>query len=277
MKGRISRAFARAKREGRAALVAFVEAGDPDLATTARLLPALAAAGVDVLELGVPFSDPIADGPVIQRASERAIAAGGSLSATLALAAEARRSGLELPLVLFSYANPLLARGEEPFARAAAEAGIDGVLVTDLPPEEGRPLARLLRARGVDPVYLLAPTSPDARMRSAAALSRGFLYLVSRAGVTGARTELPEDLPALVARTRAAAPGLPVAIGFGISTPGQAAAAARLGDGVVVGSALVARGAEAYTRGEDPVPAVAGFAAELAAALRPLSPETKRP
>lgn len=271
MKGRsrISRGFARARSEGRAALVVFVEAGDPDLATTARLLPALERAGADVVELGVPFSDPIADGPVIQRASERALAAGGSLSATLALAAEARRGGLSVPLVLFSYSNPILARGEEDFARRAAEAGVDGVLVTDLPPEEGRPLARTLVAHGLDPIYLLAPTSPDARMRGAAALSRGFVYLVSRAGVTGARAALPEDLAALVARTRAAAPALPLAIGFGISTSEQAAAAARLADGVVVGSALVARGAEAFSQGRDPVAAVAALVSDLAGAVRP--------
>lgn len=265
---RIARAFARARGEGRAALVAFVEAGDPDLAATARLLPALAEAGADVVELGVPFSDPIADGPVIQRASERALAAGGGLSATLALAADARRRGVETPFVLFSYSNPILACGEEAFACRAAEAGIDGVLVTDLPPEEGRPLARLLVRRGLDPVYLLAPTSTDARMAAAAALSRGFVYLVSRAGVTGARTALPDDLPALVARTRRAAGGTPVAIGFGIGTPEQAKAAGKLADGVVVGSALVARGAEAAGRGEDPVEAVASLTRELAAALR---------
>jgi tryptophan synthase alpha chain len=221
-----------------------------------------------VVEMGVPFSDPIADGPVIQRASERAMAAGGCLTATLALAAGARRKGLDAPLVLFSYANPVLAHGEETFARRAAEAGIDGVLVTDLPPEEGRPLARWLGRRGIDPIYLLAPTSTDARMRSAAALSRGFVYLVSRAGVTGVRASLPEDLPALVSRTRAAAPKLPIAIGFGIGAPEQAAAAARLAEGVVVGSAVVAAAFEAQERREEPVEAACAIVRQMAGALR---------
>ena len=268
MSARLAAAFSRARREGRAALVVFAEAGDPDLATTARLLPALAAAGADVLEVGVPFSDPVADGPVIQRASERALASGTNLSGVLDLVSGARHGGLEVPLVLFSYANPILAMGEETLARRGAEAGLDGVLVTDLPPEEGRPFAKELRRAGLAPVYLLAPTSPDARLRQAASLSRGFVYVVSRAGVTGVRSTLPEDLLGLVERVRRNVPRLPVAVGFGISTPEQVRVVAGVADGVVVGSAVVAAMEEARADGRDPVGAAASLVAGLAAAAR---------
>jgi tryptophan synthase alpha chain len=265
---RIERAFARAKAEGRAALVVFVEAGDPDLATTARLLPALAEAGADVLEIGVPFSDPIADGPTIQRASERALKGGTSLPKVLDLAAELRRKGLGTPLVLFSYVNPILAMGEEALAGCAAASGFDGVLVTDLPPEEGRSFAATLRRSGLHPIYLLAPTSPDDRMKRAAALSRGFVYLVSRAGITGSRGALPEGLADLVARVRKNVPRLPVAVGFGIATPEQVRTVGKLADGVVVGSAVVSRMEEAMTAGEDPVPAASSLVRSLARATR---------
>ena len=267
--GRIGRAFKSASLKGRAALVVFVEAGDPDLATTRRLVPALAEAGADLIELGVPFSDPIADGPVIQRASERALAAGASLAKVLDLAAGLREDGLETPLVLFSYANPVLAMGECEFATRASRAGVDGVLLTDLPPEEGKPLAVLLRSAGLDPVYLLAPTSPDSRVRRAAALSRGFVYLVSRAGVTGVRRDLPEGLPELAARVKRLAAPLPVAVGFGISTPDQVRAAARLADGVVVGSAVVSAMESAGmsgAAGEDPVERASSLVRSLAEA-----------
>ena len=266
--GRISRAFRRAKSEGRSALIVFVEAGDPDIGTTARLVPALAAAGADILELGVPFSDPIADGPTIQRATERALASGTTLHRVLDLAADVRARRVETPLVLFTYANPVLAFGEEAFALRAAEAGLDGVLVTDLPPEEGKGFAGLLRKAGLDPVYLLAPTSPDARLKRAAALSRGFVYVVSRAGITGARTALPDDLPDFVARVRRSVPRLPVAVGFGISTPDQVRAVASVADGVVVGSAVVSAMEAARSAGRDPVSAAADFVATLAAGLR---------
>ena len=264
--GRIAAAFSAARNEGRAALVAFVEAGDPDGATTARLLPALFSAGADVVELGVPFSDPIADGPVIQRASERALAAGGGAAATLDLVAEYRRTGGAGAIVLFSYFNPILALGEKEFASRAAGAGADGVLVTDLPPEEGRPFASSLVRAGVAPVYRLAPSSTPERIRRAVALSRGFVYLVSRAGVTGVRTELPTGLPELAGRVSPLAGRLPVAVGFGISTPEQVAAAARLADGVVVGSALVAAVERAVAAGEDPVGAAAALVSRLATA-----------
>ncbi len=268
MRGRIRAAFGKATREGRAALIVFIEAGDPDGETTSRLLPALYESGADIVELGVPFSDPIADGLVIQRASERARQQGGGLAATLDIASSYRASGGAGALVLFSYANPILAMGEADFAARAVGAGIDGVLVTDLPPEEGRAFASVLRSARLDPIYLLAPTSPPARIRKAISLSGGFVYLVSRAGVTGARSRLPEDLPELASRVRAAAGRLPVAIGFGISTPEQVAEASRLADGVVVGSALVGAIEGAVARGADPVGAAADFVRPLARATR---------
>jgi len=262
---RLSAAFARAKAANRAALVVFVEAGDPDLATTERLVPALAGAGADVIELGVPFSDPIADGPTIQRASERALRASSGLLPAIALAARLRASGVSIPIVLFTYANPILAMGEAEFAHAAAEAGVDGVLVTDLPPEEGKALSVMLKSARLSPVFLLAPTSPDERIRKAAGLSRGFVYLVSRAGVTGARTSLPEGLAELAARVRRNVKKLPFAVGFGISTPEQVRAAATLADGVVVGSAVVSAMEEAVGAGSDPVFAAASLVRSLAA------------
>jgi tryptophan synthase alpha chain len=263
---RISRAFAVAKASGRAALVVFVEAGDPDLATTRRLLPALAAAGADVIELGIPFSDPLADGPVIQRASERALASGSTLSGALAVLAELRAEGFTAPVVVFSYANPILAMGDAEFARRAAGAGADGVLVTDLPPEEGRGFASLLKSVRLDPVYLVAPTSPGERIRRAGALSKGFLYVVSRAGITGTRSALPEGLEALVIRVREQVPRLPLAVGFGLSTPEQVRAVAALADGIVVGSAVVGAMEEAVRGGRDPVEAAAALVRALAAA-----------
>lgn len=265
MRGRIAKAFSRAHAAGRAALVAFVEAGDPDAGTSERLLPALFGAGADVVELGVPFSDPIADGPVIQRASERALERGGGLAATLDLVSGYRRSAGEGAIVLFSYFNPILAAGDG-FAARAAAAGVDGVLVTDLPPEEGGPFAAALRGAGLDPVYLLAPSSPPARIRRAVSLSRGFVYLVSRAGVTGVRTELPSGLGELAARVAPLARRLPVAVGFGISTPEQVASASALAGGVVVGSALVAAMERASSAGTDPVEAAVALVRTLAAA-----------
>ncbi len=263
---RIGRAFAKARASGRAALIVFVEAGDPDLGTTSRLLPELAEAGADVIELGIPFSDPLADGPVIQRASERALAAGTTLGGALGVLAELRAARFATPVVIFSYANPILAMGEAEFAHRAAEAGADGVLVTDLPPEEGRPFASVLKSAKLDPVYLVAPTSPDERIRRAGSLSRGFLYVVSRAGITGARAALPEGLLALVSRVRQQVPRLPVAVGFGVSTPEQVGEVASLADGVVVGSAVVAAMEAARAAGRDPVEAAAAFVRALAAA-----------
>ena len=266
MSGRVGRAFSRAAREGRAALVVFVEAGDPSLEVTERLLPALAAAGADVIELGVPFSDPIADGPAIQRASERGLAAGARLSAVLELVGRTRASGLDAPVVLFGYANPVLSMGEAAFASRAAAAGVDAALVTDLPPEEGAAFAATLKAARLDPVFLLAPTSPPKRVKTVGRLSRGFVYLVSRAGVTGVRADVPEGLDALVGRMREGVGRLPVAVGFGISTPGQVASVARLADGVVVGSAVVLAMEAAARAGGDPVEAASTLVRTLSEA-----------
>ncbi|MGO8970189.1 MAG: tryptophan synthase subunit alpha [Myxococcaceae bacterium] len=236
---RLERLFAESRRTGRKALVVYVCAGDPDLAATERLVPALAEAGADVIELGVPFSDPLADGPTIQAASQRALQSGTTLSGVLALVGRLRQRGCDVPLVLFGYVNPILSMGLERFVQEAAEAGADGVLVADLPLEESGPLGRLAEASGLSLVLLAAPTTPPERLRAIGQATRGFLYFVSVTGVTGARAELPVDLPEKLAAARAATKA-PLAVGFGISTPEQAQALARHADAVVVGSALVA-------------------------------------
>lgn len=265
---RIATTFSALGARGRKALIPFVTAGFPAPELTLPLMNALVEGGADILELGVPFSDPIADGPVIQRASERALAGGTTLSSVLGLVGRLRAAGLDSPLVLFGYANPVLAMGEAVFAAKAAEAGVDGTLVTDLPPEEGASFAATLRAARLDPVFLLAPTSPPRRARVVGRLSRGFVYVVSRPGVTGVRSDVPEGLADLVARVRAGVGRLPVAVGFGISTPAQVAAVARLADGVVVGSAVVVAMEKAAAAGGDPVAAAAGLVRELALATR---------
>ena len=234
---RIGRRFEVLRQEGRKAFVAFVTAGDPSLPRTVEVALDLEQAGVDVLELGVPFSDPLADGPVIQRASERALANGTTLAAVLGVVREIRRRS-ELPLVLFSYVNPLLRYGLPRLAKEAREAGVDGVLVTDLPPEEAREWLPIARDADLDTVFLAAPTSSPERLRRAAEASRGFVYAVSRTGVTGEREALSEDARPLVARLREMS-DQPVALGFGVSTPEHVAQAAAVADGVVVGSALV--------------------------------------
>jgi len=234
---RIGERFALRKAEGRPAFVAFLTAGDPSLERTLRAARELDAAGADVLELGVPFSDPLADGPVIQRASERALARGVHLAEVLETVRRIRRSS-ELPLLLFSYFNPLLQHGLERLAGDAKQAGVDGVLVTDLPPEEAGEWIAAARGRDLDTVFLAAPTSPDERLRRVAEASRGFVYAISRMGVTGERQALSQDARPLVERLRALT-DVPVALGFGLSTPEQVAEAGRAADGVVVGSALV--------------------------------------
>jgi tryptophan synthase alpha chain len=228
------------------------------------LARAIERGGADILELGVPFSDPIADGPVLQRAAARAIASGTDLSAVFGIARRLRRE-TALALVLFSYWNPLLRRGVSRVAREARESGLDGLLVTDLPPEEAREFQPAFRRTGLDTIFLVSPTSPPARMRSAARLSSGFLYAVSRPGVTGARETFHPDLARTVRRARRAAGRLPVAVGFGIATRQAAQEAARLADGVVVGSALVRAAEEAGERREE---AVERLARSLAAGCR---------
>jgi tryptophan synthase alpha chain len=242
MPSHIDQAFARLRREGRSGLVTYVTAADPDLARSAEILLALDRAGADVIEVGVPFSDPLADGPVIQRATERALAAGGSLRATLSLV-EKVRSRMKAPVVLFSYANPLMRMGIEAFAARAASAGVDGALALDLPIEEAGGFRETLAARGLDTIFLLSPTTTEARIRTAAALGRGFLYGISRLGVTGARDRVAEGAETLVRRIRAHTT-LPIALGFGISRPEHVAEVGAYADAAVVGSALVSLIAE---------------------------------
>ncbi len=234
---RIADAFTRMKGSAEPGIVAYVTAGDPDLARTAEILIALARNGADVLEVGIPFSDPLADGPVIQRASERALASGATLRGALAMIGAAR-AAVDAPIVLFTYANPLLRMGEAAFVTAAADAGVDGVLVLDLPVEEAGPFRDRLVGAGLDPIFLLSPTTTDARIRASSDLGRGFLYVISRLGVTGARDQVATDAESLVTRIRAQS-DLPLALGFGISTPAQVAEVARWADAAVVGSALV--------------------------------------
>ena len=235
--GGLRAAFRVARRSGWPALVAYVTAGDPSLKFTERLVLALAGAGADVIELGVPFSDPIADGPVIQRASERALKAATTLRDVLMLAQHIRRKSA-VPLMLFSYYNPVLQLGVERFAAEAAEGGVDGALITDLPPEEADGYVRIMRRSNLDSVFLAAPTSTPARLRAIGRLSRGFVYVISRRGTTGAREDVPKEVRVLVRRVRRATP-LPVAVGFGISRREHVEALRGVADGVVVGSALV--------------------------------------
>jgi tryptophan synthase alpha chain len=234
---RIGERFRRLRAQGRKGFVGFVTAGDPSLDRTVEVAGDMESAGVDVLELGVPFSDPLADGPIIQRSSERALARGVTLARVLEAVRRIRKTS-DLPLVLFSYFNPLLRYGLPALAREAAAAGVDGVLVTDLPPEEADGWLEAARGAGLDTVFLAAPTSPDERLRRVAGASRGFVYAISRTGVTGERDALSDDARPLLARIKALTPE-PVALGFGISNPGQVAAAASVADAVVVGSALV--------------------------------------
>jgi tryptophan synthase alpha chain len=234
---RISKRFAELRASGELGIVAYITAGDPSLDATPQFVLALAEAGADVIELGVPFSDPLADGATIQRASERALKAGATLAGVLELVRRIRESS-QVPLVLFSYYNPILQMGLEKFAAAAATAGADGVLVTDLTPEESEDYRRILAAHQLDTIFLGAPTSTDERLAKIAACSSGFLYLISRTGVTGAKDALPDDLPALLRRARSVTQ-LPIAVGFGISLPGHVSVLGGLADAAVVGSALV--------------------------------------
>jgi tryptophan synthase alpha chain len=234
---RVQQAFERLRSTGQTGLVAYLTAGDPDLARSAELVRAVSRAGADVLEVGVPFSDPVADGPVIQRASERALAAGSNLAASLDLVA-GLRPAFDTPVVLFTYVNPVLRMGVDAFVARATQAGVDGVLVLDLPIEESEAIRRALDRDGIDLVFLVSPTTADWRLREAARLGRGFLYAISRLGVTGPREAVAASARPLVERIRAVS-GLPVALGFGISTPEQVREAGTFADAAVVGSALV--------------------------------------
>lgn len=234
---RIAACFARTRAQQRAALVAYITAGDPSLRTTADLVAAIAGAGSDAIELGIPFSDPIADGPTIQRSAQRALDAGATVERVLHMVSGVRRR-TDVPLIAMTYCNPVEQYGLHRFARDAKEAGFDGAILTDLPPEEAGEWRLAARAAGLDTIFLAAPTSTAERLRLAARSSTGFLYCISRLGVTGARKDLPPDLEDLVLRARAVC-RRPVCVGFGISSPDQVRAVARVADGVVVGSALV--------------------------------------
>ena len=258
--------FRELRKEGRTALVPFVTAGDPHAGVTRRLLPRLVDAGADVIELGVPFSDPMADGPVIQRAGERALAAGMSLSGVLDIVRGFRAQDSTTAVVLMGYLNPIVAMGPARFAEEAAAAGVDGVIVVDMPPEEGEPLLTALRERGIDPVFLLSPTTSTERMRRIAAEATGFLYYVSFKGITGAGHLDTGAVEEALARVRAVS-DLPVGVGFGIADADSARRIAAVADAVVVGSAIVRRVEEALDVPERIPERVAAFVAELRSAV----------
>lgn len=235
---RIAGTFARLRAERRTGLVAFLTVGYPSVDDTLRLVPALIDGGADIIELGVPFSDPLAEGPTIQRSSHHALLQGVTPAVCLETVGALRGRGVEAPLVLMGYYNPLLAYGLEGFCRDAARAGADGIIAVDLPPEESHPLRDACRAGGLDLIYFLAPTSSDERIELVAGLASGFIYCVSVTGVTGARDELPPQLSSFVNRVRARTP-LPLAVGFGISKPKHFRAVARIAEAAVIGSAII--------------------------------------
>lgn len=263
---RLSKRFAELKARRRTALVPYIAAGDPGKSATAPLMHALVEAGADVLELGVPFSDPSADGPVIQAAHERALAAGTTLRDVLAMVREFRARDTETPVVLMGYLNPVEAMGHEVFAAEAAQAGVDGVLTVDMPPEEAQPLAALLRARGLDPIFLLAPTTDAARARRIAETASGFVYYVSLKGVTGSASLDLDEVRRRLAELRTATP-LPVGVGFGVRDAATAAALGSVADAVIVGSAVVSRIAEHRADAARMTGAVREFVAGLRAAM----------
>ena len=264
---RIDARFAELKAESRAAFIPYVMAGDPDFATALEILKGLPAAGADLIEVGFPFSDPMAEGPPIQRAALRALDKGMTLSRTLDLIAAFRKGDQTTPIILMGYANPLINRGFAAFARDAAAAGADGLIVVDIPPEEADPLADALEAEGLSLLLLSTPTSDDARLKIIQRRTSGFAYYVSVAGVTGVKEADAATVAPNVARVRHAS-GLPVAVGFGIKTPERAAAIARVADGVVVGSALVDEIAKAVEMNEDVTQRVLSKVNSLAKAVR---------
>lgn len=235
---RVATVFVQTKAAERAALIPYLVLGYPTLASSLELAAAALAGGADLLELGVPFSDPLADGPVIQRATQAALQQGATVARCLKMAEQLRHCHPEVPFIFMGYYNPILAYGEEAFCRACAEVAVDGLIVPDLPPEEGETLESTCREYHLALVYLLAPTSSSERVRLVTAHSQGFVYLVSVTGITGPRDRLPEDLAAFVSRVRSVT-AKPLAVGFGISSPEQARQVAALADGVIVGSALV--------------------------------------
>ena len=261
---RIGRLFERLRAEKRPALITYITAGDPSPARTPALVAALERGGADLIELGVPFSDPIADGPVIQRGSERALKAGTRVATVLEIASEIRKRS-EIPLVLFTYMNPVLRYGLERLAHDAVACGIDGCLLTDLSVEEAEPYTAAMRAAGLDTVFLAAPTSSERRLRLVAQYSSGFVYLVSRTGVTGERAAISESVAPLVQAMRQVT-ALPLAVGFGISTADQVRAVGEMADGVAVGSAIV-RTVEQYAASAELESRLEALARELSSGL----------
>ncbi len=266
-KARIDARFAALKAEGRAAFVTYVMSGDPDYATALEILKGLPGSGADLIEVGYPFSDPMAEGPPIQRAAQRALAKGMTLAKTLQMVAEFRQGDAETPIILMGYANPLIGWGFGAFARDAAKAGIDGLIVVDIPPEEADPLADALDAEGLSLIRLATPTTDDKRLPVVVRRTSGFVYYVSVAGVTGVKEADEAAVAPNVDRVRAAS-GLPVAVGFGIRTPERAAAIARVADGVVVGSAFVDEVADALAMNESVTARVLSKVESLAKAVR---------
>jgi tryptophan synthase alpha chain len=269
--GRLEKRFAALRGEGRGGLVAFITAGDPDAETSRAILDGLPGAGADVIELGMPFTDPVADGPAIQAASVRALAAGATMKQTLALVRGFRESDDATPIVLMGYYNPIHRYGVEAFARDAGAAGVDGLIIVDLPPEEEAELRVPAAASGIDIIRLIAPTTDDARLPRVLEGTGGFVYYVSVAGVTGGKTATEATVAAAVERIRGHT-SLPVAVGFGITTPEGAGAVARLADAAVVGSAFVRIIADNLDGDGGPAPGLAGkvldFAAEMSAGIR---------
>jgi tryptophan synthase alpha chain len=262
---RIGQRFETLKNEGRKGFVAYITAGDPSLALTHQLVLELDRQGVDVLELGVPFSDPLADGPVIQEASQRALAAGASLEGVLSMVADLRAE-TEIPIVLFTYYNPIHRYGVERFVKRAAEVGVDGVLMLDLPPEEGREYKEIMDAHGIDTIFLMTPTTRDDRMKLIASHTRGFVYYGSRNGVTGERDSLADEIHTKVSAIEQHTE-LPIAVGFGISQPEHVSEVASYSDAVVVGSAIVRRIGE-YGQDADLVSKVGAFVGSLIGPLK---------
>ena len=267
MSRRIAARFAALAQAGRAGFVAYVMAGDPDLAAATAILQGLPAAGADIIELGMPFSDPMAEGPPIQRAALRALNAGMTMSGVFDLVRHFRHGDQATPIVLMGYMNPVVSRGLTRFAQDAAEAGVDGLIIVDCPPEEAEPLADALDAVGIDLIRLATPTTDEARLKVVTARTGGFVYYVSVTGVTGVKAADAAAIAPAVARVRLAS-GLPVAVGFGIRTPEAAADVARVADAAVVGSALVDQIAAAIAQQRDPVTKVLETVSALAQAVR---------
>ncbi|MBV8658932.1 MAG: tryptophan synthase subunit alpha [Burkholderiales bacterium] len=260
---RIQATFQRLQAQNKQALIPFITAGDPHPAATVGLMHALVAGGADIVELGVPFSDPMADGPVIQKASERALAHGVSLTSVLEMVREFRRKDADTPIVLMGYANPVEAMGYERFASAAAEAGVDGALTVDLPPEEAGALAEVLKANGLDPIFLLAPTTPASRVAAVAKHASGYVYYVSLKGVTGAANLDMSDVASKLEELRGHL-SLPIGVGFGIRDAASAQAVSRLADSVIIGSRLVQ---EIEEHGASAAPRLTAFLREVRSAM----------